>query len=121
MFQTLRIYNMCVYVSVLSMNLNLTVKVEQTKLHVKKIIKTITLVRHGRSARDLSDPQMERCRSARTDNFMRPSSPVMTRLGTISSLSVRPDRKSFIRRLGGLVFSQMETDPVKQMKINGRP
>ena len=36
----------------------------------RKKAKIFTLVRHGRSARDGSNPQMEQFRSAGTDNYM---------------------------------------------------
>ena len=46
-------------------------KAEQTKLHVqKKNNKIFSLVRHGRSARDRSYPQMEQFRFTGTDNYM---------------------------------------------------
>jgi len=45
-------------------------KAEQTKLHVEKKNKIFTLVRHSRSARDRSNPQMEHFRFTGTGNYM---------------------------------------------------
>ena len=84
--------------NLLSINLNLTMKVQQTKLLVtkkKKKGEIFTSVRHGRSARDRSNPQMEHLRSAGTDSYMWPSCLILTSLVITGSLSVREASKVF--------------------------